>query len=70
MATALKSTKFVKAITKPLKKFTKNSNSKMAKIKKNIFIISIIANIAKAIEKIKVKKNILYIIIKSIYYFI
>ena len=59
MAIASENAKFIKAAIKPLKKLIKNNNNKMAKIEKNIFITSIIANIAKIIEKVKARKNIL-----------
>ena len=65
----LKSAKFVKAIIELFKKLIKKSGSRITKIEKNILIISIIANIANVAEKTKIKKSILYTIIKLIYYF-
>ena len=67
---ALESAKFVKAAIKPLKELIKDGGSKAAKMERNILIINVITNIAKAAEKARARKVILYATIRSIYYFV
>ena len=69
-AIALKSARFVKAATKPLKELTKDNGSRTAKMEKNIFITSVITSIVRAAEKARARGVALYVIIRLIYYFV